>query len=180
MIRSLLLPLSLLFFSPLVAVAQTDNTAHLKGIYTLYMNLDTTMASDIEASERLDLHDIMELQLRRGTIDLNPYVLNQPKMNVPLVEVSVDTSSRVPAGEFELLLQVRDLVTIDRNQQKTVATVFEMRRRGSAMAPHVEVVKAELRGLMGDFVTAFREANPLHQANPLRDANPLSEANPLH
>ena len=121
-------------------------------------------ASHDRVSERLDLNDIMELQLRRGKIDLNTYVLNQPEVNIPLIQLSIDTSSRIASGEFELIVQVRDFVTIDRNGEKTVATVYEMRRRGSSSSgsKQVEVIKAELRDMMGDFVATFREINPKH------------------
>jgi len=120
------------------------------------------MANDVKASERLDLNDIMELQLLRGKIDLNTYVINQPELNIPLIKLSIDTSSRIASGEFELIVQIQDFVTIDRNGETTVATVYEMRRRGSASSgsKQVEVIKAELRDMMGDFVAVFREVNP--------------------
>ena len=59
-------------------------------------------------------------------------------------------------------MQVRDFGTMDRNGEKIVATVYEMRRRGSSSAgsKQVEVIKAELRDMMGDFVATFREVNP--------------------
>lgn len=153
--------LSLLLSSQFLAAFESAEARHLKGLHMLFMNVDTSMATDIQSSERLDMNDIMELQLRRGAIDLSPYVVNQPEVNVPLIELSIDTSSRVASGEFELVLRVRDFVTIDRNDEKIVATIFEMRRRGSCNSKHVEVIKAELRDLMGDFVAAFREANPV-------------------
>ena len=158
--RRILLLLSLLLSFQYAALAE-ENSSHLKGMYSLYMTVDTSMATDIQSSERLDLNDIMELQLRRGNIDLNTYVFNQPEVNIPLIRLSVDTSSRIASGEFELIVQVRDFVTIDRNGEKTVATVFEMRRRGSSSSgsKQVEVIKAELRDVMGDFVTTFREVN---------------------
>lgn len=162
-----MMPRVCLFLSFLIsaqfAVAANDaNSAHLKGMYSLYMTVDTSMATDIQSGERLDLNDIMELQLRRGQIDLNTYVLNQPEVNIPLIKLSIDTSSRIASGEFELIVQVLDFVTIDRNGEKTVATIFETRRRGSSSSgsKQVEVIKAELRDMMGDFVTTFREANP--------------------
>lgn len=160
--RRLSLLLSLLLSVQTVVTAEEAKDAHLKGIYSLYMTVDTSMATDIQFSERLDLNDIMELQLRRGEIDLNTYVLNQPEVNIPLVELSIDTSSRIASGEFELIVRVRDFVTIDRNNEKTVATVYEMRRRGSSSSgsKQVEVIKKELRDMMGDFVTIFREVNP--------------------
>jgi len=138
------------------------SNAHLKGMYSLYMMVDTSMANDVKASERLDLNDIMELQLLRGKIDLNTYVINQPELNIPLIKLSIDTSSRIASGEFELIVQIQDFVTIDRNGETTVATVYEMRRRGSASSgsKQVEVIKAELRDMMGDFVAVFREVNP--------------------
>ena len=160
--RRICLLLSFLLSVQFVAAANEANSSHLKGIYSLYMTVDTSMATDIQLSERLDLNDIMELQLRRGDVDLNTYVLNQPEVNIPLVELSIDTSSRIASGEFELIVQVRDFVTIDRNGEKTVATVFEMRRRGSSSSgsKQVEVIKKELRDMMADFVTTFREVNP--------------------
>ncbi len=79
-----------------------------------------------------------------------------------MVELLNDTSSRIASGEFELSVQVRDFVTIVRNGEKTVATVYEMRRRGSSSSgsKQVEVIKAELRDMMSDFVETFREVNP--------------------
>lgn len=144
------------------AAGLPENTNHLRGINHVYMNIDTSMASDIRPAERIDLSDIMELQLRRGNIQLRTYVMNEPDVNIPLVELVIDTSSRIGASNFELILRVRDHVTIDRNTQKTVATTFEMRRRGTSSASKLEVdsVKMELRNLMADFVTALQRANP--------------------
>jgi len=157
----LLFPFLFLFLVQLGA-AEVDNASHLKGIRSLYMDVDTSMATDIKASERLDLNDIMELQLRRGSINLESYVLNQPEANIPLVRLSIDTSSRVASGEFELTLRVWDNVAIERNNEKIVAPIFEMRRRGSipTSSKQIEAIKSELRDLMADFVTAFRKANP--------------------
>ena len=154
--------LSFLISVQFAGAALEARSAHLKGIHSLYMTVDTTIASDIKSSERLDLNDIMELQLRRGNVALNTYVLNQPEVNIPLIQLSIDTSSRIASGEFELILQVRDFVTIDRNGEKTVAAVFEMRRRGSSSSgsKQVDVIKAELRDMMVDFVTTFSEINP--------------------
>ena len=154
--------LSFLVSVPFAAAMNDANNAHLKGMYSLYMIVDTSMANDVKASERLDLNDIMELQLLRGKIDLNTYVINQPEINIPLIKLSIDTSSRIASGEFELIVQIQDFVTIDRNGETTVASVYEMRRRGSASSgsKQVEVIKAELRDMMGDFVTVFREVNP--------------------
>ena len=162
MMRRICLFLSFLISVPFATAADDANSAHLKGIYSLFMTVDTSMASDVQMSERLDLNDIMELQLRRGNIELNTYVLNQPEINIPLIRLSVDTSSRIASGEFELILQVRDFVTIDRNGEKAVATIYEMRRRGSSSSgsKQTEVIKAELRDMMGDFVTTFRDVNP--------------------
>jgi hypothetical protein len=159
--RPILLLLSLLFSSQFLLAGESADAAALRGLYTLHMNLDTTMASELPSSERLDLNDIMELQLRRGAIELKPYVLNQPEVNIPLIELSIDTSRIVASGQFELVLRVRDFVTVNRNNEKIVATIFEIRRSGSSNSKHVEVIKAELRDLMGDFVAVFREANPV-------------------
>ena len=160
--RCICLILSLLVSVPFAAAMNDASNAHLKGMYSLYMMVDTSMANDVKASERLDLNDIMELQLLRGKIDLNTYVINQPEVNIPLIKLSIDTSSRIASGEFELIVQIQDFVTIDRNGETTVATVYEMRRRGSASSgsKQVEVIKAELRDMMGDFVAVFREVNP--------------------
>ena len=145
----------------LTASAATDNAAHLRGIHFLYMYVDTSMATGIQQTERLDLNDIMELQLRRGQIELRPYVLNQPERNVPVVELIVDTSRQVNTGEFELILRVRDYVTIDRNKEKTVATIFELRRTasGGPRAKDIDVIKAELRDLMSEFVSILQAKN---------------------
>lgn len=160
--RRICLFLLLLISAQFATAMDEGKSAHLKGMRSLYMTVDTSMAMDIQSSERLDLNDILELQLRRGKIDLNTYVMNQPEVNIPLIKLSVDTSSRIASGEFELIVQVRDFVTIDRNGEKTVATVYEMRRRGSSSSgsKQVEVIKSELRDMMGDFVTTFRDVNP--------------------
>lgn len=138
-----------------------DNVSHLKGINFLYMNVDTRMASDIKLAERLDLTDIMELQLRRGGIMLRPLIANQPMTNVPLVELSVDTSG-TGATDYTLILQVKDFVTIDRNKEKTIATTFELRRSGShgGSSNEIDGIKAELRELMAEFVDHFKSQNP--------------------
>ena len=154
--------LSFLVSVPFAAAMNDASNVDLKGMYSLYMMVDTSMANDVKASERLYLNVIMELQLLRGKIDLNTYVINQPEVNIPLIKLSIDTSSRIASGEFELIVQIQDFVTIDRNGETTVATVYEMRRRGSASSgsKQVEVIKAELRDMMGDFVAVFREVNP--------------------
>ena len=85
--RRLCLFLSLLLSVQFAVAADEAKSSHLKGIYSLYMTVDTSMATDIQLSERLDLNDIMELQLRRGDVELNTYVLNQPEVNIPLVEL---------------------------------------------------------------------------------------------
>ena len=132
-----LLPLLVCLQSPLAAV---ENSTHLRGINFLYMNIDTSFATEVTPTERLDLSDIMELQLRRGNIELRNFIANKPELNVPLIVLSIDTSSRVSTGQFELILQVRDHVTIDRNE--------------------VDTIKAELRELMAEFVTIFSQENP--------------------
>ena len=110
--------------------------------------------------ERLDLSDIMELQLRRGEIELRSFIANKPDLNVPLIELSIDTSNRVATGQFDLILCIRDNVTIDRNKDKIVATTFELRRTARADVNEVDTIKAELRELMAEFVTIFRLQNP--------------------
>ena len=152
-----LLPLILCLQSQLAAV---ENATHLRGINFLYMNIDSSFATEVTSMERLDLNDIMELQLRRGDIELRSFIANKPELNVPLVELSIDTADRVSTGQFELVLRVRDHVTIDRNKDKTVATTFELRRRARSDANEVETIKAELRELMAEFVTIYHSENP--------------------
>ena len=74
--------------------------------------------------------------------------------------MNIDTSNRVSTGQFDLLLRVRDHVTIDRNKEKTVATTFELGRTARANANEVNTIKAELRELMSAFVMIFRQENP--------------------
>lgn len=152
-----LLPLLLCLQSSLSAV---ENASHLRGINFFYMNIDNSFAAEVTAMERLDLSDIMELQLRRGEIELRSYIANKPELNVPLIELSIDTSNRVSTGQFDLVLRVRDHVTIDRNKDKTVATTFELRRSARADANEVDTIKAELRELMSEFIIIFRQENP--------------------
>lgn len=157
--RFVSISLILLAFAQSFLPAQEDS--HLRGIRFLHMKVDTSKAANIVPSEQLDMSDIVELQLRRGDIDLRPYVINQPEDNIPLIEVQVNTSSRQPVGEFELTLRVYDHVTIDRNQERTVATIYEMKRSaGSSGSDQVNAIKGELRELMTDFVAVFRAQNP--------------------
>ena len=137
-----------------------ENASHLRGINFLYMNIDSSFATEVTAMERLDLSDIMELQLRRGDIELRSFIANKPELNVPIIELSIDTSNRVSTGQFDLVLRVRDHVTIDRNKEKTVATTFELGRTARANTNEVNTIKAELRELMSAFVMIFRQENP--------------------
>ena len=137
-----------------------ENASHLRGINFFYMNIDSSFATEVTAMERLDLSDIMELQLRRGDIELRSFIANKPELNVPIIELSIDTSNRVSTGQFDLVLRVRDHVTIDRNKEKTVATTFELGRTARAHANEIDTIKAELRELMSAFVMIFRQENP--------------------
>ena len=137
-----------------------ENASHLRGINFFYMNIDSSFATEVTAMERLDLSDIMELQLRRGNIELRSFIANKPELNVPLIELSIDTSNRVSTGQFDLVLRVRDHVTIVRNKEKTVATTFELGRTARANANEIDTIKAELRELMSAFVMIFRQQNP--------------------
>lgn len=155
------IPLLILFqFSLAAQDTAQSNTGHLRGINFLYMNIDSSFATEVTASERMDLSDIMELQLRRGEIELRSYIANKPDLNVPLVELSINTADRVSNGSFELVLRIRDHVTIDRNKEKTVATIFEMRRPARADVNEIDTMKAELRELMSEFVAIYRQQNP--------------------
>ena len=138
----------------------SENASHLSGINFFYMNIDSSFATEFSAIERLDLSDIMELQLRRGHIELRTFIANKPELNVPLIELSIDTSNRVSTGQFDLFLRVRDHVTIDRNKEKTVATTFELGRTARANTNEVNTIKAELRELKSPFVMIFRQENP--------------------
>jgi hypothetical protein len=151
-----LLPLLVCLQSSLFAA---ENASHLRGINFFYMNIDSSFATEVTAMERLDLSDIMELQLRRGDIELRSFIANKPELNVPLIELSIDSSNRVSTGEFNLVLRVRDHVTIDRNKEKTVATTFELRRTARANTNEIDTIKAELRELMSAFVMIFRQEN---------------------
>ncbi|WP_308983733.1 hypothetical protein [Thalassobacterium sedimentorum] len=124
------------------------------------MNIDGSFATEVTAMERLDLSDIMELQLRRGNIELRSFIANKPELNVPLIVLSIDTSNRVSTGQFDLILQVRDHVTIDRNQDKTVATTFRLSRTARSDVNEVDTIKSELRELMSEFVSIYTQQNP--------------------
>ena len=143
-----------------LSLSASENASHLRGINFFYMNIDSSFATEVTAMERLDLSDIMELQLRRGDIELRSFIANEPELNVPLIELSIDTSNRVSTGKFDLLLRVRDHVTIDRNKEETVATTFELGRTARTNANEANTIKAELRELMSDFVMIFRQENP--------------------
>jgi hypothetical protein len=83
-----LLPLLVCLHYPLSAA---ENASHLRGINFFYMNIDRSIATEVTAMERLDLSDIMELQLRRGDIELRSFIANKPELSVPLIELSIDT-----------------------------------------------------------------------------------------
>jgi hypothetical protein len=134
---------------------------NLRGLHFLHMQIDESLNQEVTAMERLDLADIMELQLRRGAVDIRPFRADQPEICVPVAVLSIDTSDRLKTGVFELVLQVRDRVIIKRNQSEVVATTFELRRSGRADSNEVESIKAVLRELMADFVDIYREENPL-------------------
>lgn len=125
------------------------------------MRIDKTFDDEVTASERLDLSEIMELQLRRGAVSIRPFIANSPESCVPIVVLSIDTSDRLRTGEFDLVLRVQDHVTINRNQTEVVATTFELRRTGRAESDEVETIKRVLRELMAEFVDIYREQNPL-------------------
>ncbi|MGJ8652636.1 MAG: hypothetical protein ACSHX8_05140 [Opitutaceae bacterium] len=155
----------LLLFIPLLVCSQfqlsaQEEASHLRGINFLYMSIDSSFATKVNASERMDLNDIMELQLRRGEVELRSYIANKPDLNVPLIELSIDSSDRASASSFDLVLRVRDHVTIVRNKEKTVATIYEMRRSVRAEVKDVDTMKAELRELMSEFVAIYRQQNP--------------------
>ncbi|MEC8333202.1 MAG: hypothetical protein VXZ83_03660, partial [Verrucomicrobiota bacterium] len=118
------------------------------------------LAAEVTSTERLDLSEIMELQLRRGNIELRTYIANEPELNVPLLELSIDTATRTSSGQFDLILRLRDHITIDRNREKTVATVFKMRRTARSDINEVDAMKAELRQFMADSVSIFHQQNP--------------------
>jgi len=154
---------TLFLFLPLVLVAQNsedEDASHLKGINYLYMNIDTSLAPEIAAGERMDISDIVELQLRRAHIALRPYVVNTPQSNVPLLEVSIKSVQTRGIDNYELILKVHDHVTIDRNKQQTIATIFEMRRENIPTSNDTDALKSKLRELMSDFVAAFTKQNP--------------------
>ncbi|MEC8209016.1 MAG: hypothetical protein VX051_01015, partial [Verrucomicrobiota bacterium] len=109
------------------------------------MNIDSSFATEVSAMERLDLSDIMELQLRRGDIELRSFIANKPELNVPLIELSIDTSNRVTTGQFDLVLRVRVHLTIVCIKEKSVATIFELGRTARANALEIDSIKAELR-----------------------------------
>ena len=149
-----------IFYSSLAALVAQENPSHLRAINFLYMHIDTTLATEVTSTERLDLSEIMELQLRRGNIALRTYIANEPELNVPLIELSIDTATKTSSGQFDLILRLHDHITIDRNREKTVATVFEMRRTARSDINEVDAMKAELRQLMADFVSIFHQQNP--------------------
>ena len=148
------------FCSTTMGLYAQENPSHLRAINFLYMNIDTTLATEVTSTESLDLSEIMELQLRRGDIDLRTYIANEPDLNVPLIELSIDTATRTSSGQFDLVLRLRDHITIDRNREKTVATVFEMLRTARSDINEIDAMKAELRQLMADFVSIFNQQNP--------------------
>ena len=149
-----------IFYSSLAALVAQENPSHLRAINFLYMHIDTTLATEVTSTERLDLSEIMELQLRRGNIALRTYIANEPELNVPLIVLSIDTATKTSSGQFDLILRLHDHITIDRNREKTVATVFEMRRTARSDINEVDAMKAELRQLMADFVSIFHQQNP--------------------
>ena len=155
-----LIGLVLLTHTQLVFAEESKHES-LRGLTFLHMQIGKTFDDEVTRSELLDLNDIMELQLRRGAIDVRPYIANRPELNVPILVLSIDTSERLKTGQFDLVLQVRDRVTINRNKSEVVATTYELRRSGRAESNEVETIKQELREIMAEFVDLYREQNPL-------------------
>lgn len=156
-------PLILFFILPIALIAQSsqdEDAANLKGINHIYMNVDTSLAPKITSSERMDISDIVELQLRRGNILIRPFVVNAPESNVPLLEVVIKTVQGRGGDSYALILRVHDYVTIDRNKERTIATIFEMQRETLPSSGDTDSVKSQLRDLMSDFVAAFSKQNP--------------------
>jgi hypothetical protein len=154
---------SLLLLLPIALLAQTPDDARatlLKGINHIYINVDTSLAPKITSSERLDINDIVELSLRRADIALRPYVVNAPESNVPLLEVSIKNAQSRGGDSYEINLRVHDYVTIDRNKERTIATIFEMSRETIPSAGDTGALKLKLRDLMADFVSVFSKQNP--------------------
>ena len=155
--------LVLLCLLPLSLIAQSfdsGDAANLKGINFVYMNVDTALAPKITPMERMDISDIVELQLRREAIAIRPYVVNAPESNVPLIEVTVKPAQSRGGDSYELVLRVHDYVTIDRNKERTIATIYEMTRATAPSSGDMASLKSKLRELMGDFVAAFSKQNP--------------------
>ncbi|MEC7274643.1 MAG: hypothetical protein VXU48_05305, partial [Verrucomicrobiota bacterium] len=157
--QHLFILVSIIFASHAVLFAQ-ENPSHLRAINYLYMHIDTALAAEVTSTERLDLIEIMELQLRRGNIGLRTYIANEPELNLPLLELSIDTVTRTSSGQFDLILRLSDHITIDRNREKTVATVFKMRRTARSDINEVDAMKAELRQFMADSVSILYHQNP--------------------
>lgn len=155
--------LILVFILPLTLAAQSfdsEDAANLKGINFVHMNVDTSLAPKITVPERMDISDIVELQLRRETIAIRPFVVNAPDSNVPLIEVAIKPAQSRGGDSYKLVLRVRDYVTIDRNKERTIATIFEMQRETLPSSGDIDSLKSKLRELMGDFVAAFSKQNP--------------------
>lgn len=153
----------LLCLLPLPLIAQSldnEDAANLKGINYIYMNVDTSLAPKITSAEGMDISDIVELQLRREAIAIRPFVINAPDSNVPLLEVAIKPTQARGGDSYKLVLRVRDYVTIDRNKERTIATIFEMQRETLPSSGDIDSLKSKLRDLMGDFVAAFSQQNP--------------------
>lgn len=154
--------LFLLCLLPIALAAQTvedERATLLKGINYIYMNVDTTLAPKISSSENMDISEIVELYLRRADITLRPYVLNAPESNVPLLELTVKIAPSRGGDQYEIILRVHDYVTIDRNKERIVTTIFEMNRETMPASGDVDAIKSKLRDLMADFISIFNQKN---------------------
>jgi len=155
--------LVLLCLLPLPLTAQSitsEDAANLKGINYIYMNVDTSLAPKITSAERIGISDIVELQLRREAIAIRSYVVNAPESNIPLLKLTIKPTQSRGGDSYQLVLRVLDYVTIDRNKERTIATIFEMQRETIPSSGDIDELKSKLRDLMGDFVAAFSEQNP--------------------
>ncbi|MGB0257983.1 MAG: hypothetical protein ACPGES_04965 [Coraliomargarita sp.] len=145
-----------------LCTAQTDNVDNLKGIDGIYWRVDSSYAQDITSSERMDLNDIVELQLRRGAITLRPFILNQPNQNIPLLQIEVSTISNKGPDQIQIALKVFDHAVIERNSQRTIAKTFELKRstKAGSGSEESDIIKSELREIMAEFVSLYKQANP--------------------
>ena len=142
---------------------EVENAANLKGIDRLCVEVDAeTNSLEEKTFIKTELADLLELELRRASIQYREAVFNQPELNYPRISVKARIERRTTGVNYTLTLKIVDHATIVRNGKKILAETYSRSKiftKGGDASPIVDV-KTEVRDLTRQFVEDYRSANP--------------------